>query len=68
MESPHQVVEKSIEVLERTRRSLSASGGSIDSKCQLLDKALVKQISLRQSELNQFPNAVPVIKIAHICS
>ena len=61
MESPHQVVEKSIEVLERTRRSLSASGGSIDSKCQLLDKALVKQISLRQSELNQLPNAVPVI-------
>ena len=61
MESPHQVVEKLIEVLERTRRSLSTSGGSIDSKCQLLDKALVKQIGLRQSELNQLPNAVPVI-------
>ena len=63
-QSPIQVTEQAIEVLERTRRSLTTSGGSIDSKCQLLDKALVKQIRFRQAELDQaanLPNTVPVI-------
>ena len=63
-QSPIQVSEQAIEVLERTRRSLTTSGGSTDSKCQLLDKALVKQIRFRQAELDQavnLPNPVPVI-------
>ena len=42
----HHLVEeasRSIEILERTRRSLATSGDSCD-KCQLLDKSLVKVI------------------------
>ena len=41
---------KSISILNRTRESLTASGGLSDSEGQLLEKALAKQLSIRKSE------------------
>ena len=56
------VLNRSISVLNRTKRSLSASVHP-DSQSQLLDKALAKQIAVRQAELDSLllPRSVSVI-------
>ena len=48
----NQDLEKSILILSRTRRNLSVSAPSESNGSCLLDKALAKQISVRQSELD----------------
>ena len=50
MENQH--LEQSILILSRTRRNLSASASSERSGVNLLDKALAKQITVRQDELD----------------
>ena len=45
-------LEQSILILSRTRRNLSASAPSERNGSNFLDKALAKQISVRQSELD----------------
>ena len=53
---------KSISILNRTRESLTASGGLSDSEGQLLEKALAKQLYIRKCELDSsIPNSVSVI-------
>ena len=52
----------SILILRRTRRSLSASACPANSKSQLLDNALARQIAVRQAELDSLlPRSVSVI-------
>ena len=48
----NQDLEQSILILSRTRRNLSASAPSESSGPNFLDKALAKQISVRQAELD----------------
>ena len=48
----NQDLEQSILILSRTRRNLSASAPSESNGPNFLDKALAKQISVRQSELD----------------
>ena len=62
MVDKEEILNHSISVLNRTKRSLSASV-SPDSQGQLLDKALAKQIAVRQAELDSLllPRSVSVI-------
>ena len=48
----NQDLEQSILILSRTRRNLSASASSESNGPNFLDKALAKQISVRQAELD----------------
>ena len=56
---------RSIEVLERTRKTVIASGVSTGKKLELLDRNIVKQIKSRRQALDkalELPNCVGVVK------
>ena len=52
MEEQASKVEKALRTLNQTRKSLSAEDSFLEQPGQLLDKALAKQIAVREAELD----------------
>ena len=52
-------VRSRISILNRTRDSLIAEGAFSTELGQVLDKALAKQLNLRQEEIGDSPSLVP---------